>query len=39
VSLTARLVLTVALTALFSVTLTGYLSYRAAGERVPRAFG
>lgn len=38
-SLTARLVLTVALTALFSVSLTGYLSYRAAGERVPRAFG
>ncbi|MFU8887644.1 MAG: sensor histidine kinase [Trueperaceae bacterium] len=38
-SLTTRLVLTVALTALFSVSLTGYLSYRAAGERVPRAFG
>jgi len=38
-SLTTRLVLTVALTALFSVSLTGFLSYRAAGERVPRAFG
>jgi len=38
-SLSARLILTVALTALFSVSLTGYLSYRAAGERVPRAFG
>jgi two-component system, OmpR family, sensor histidine kinase BaeS len=38
-SLVARLVLTVALTALFSATLTGYLSYRAASERVPRAFG
>jgi len=38
-SLTARLVLAVALTALFSATLTGYLSYRAASERVPRAFG
>jgi two-component system sensor histidine kinase BaeS len=39
VSLASRLVLTVALTAVFSVTLTGVLSYRAAGERVPRAFG
>lgn len=38
-SLASRLVLTVALTAVFSVTLTGLLSYRAAGERVPRAFG
>lgn len=38
-NLAARLVLTVALTALFSVTLTGYLSHRAASERVPRAFG
>lgn len=38
-SLTARFVLTVALTALFSVSLTGYLSYGAASERVPRAFG
>ena len=38
-SLAARLVLAVALTALFSVTLTGYLSYRAASDRVPRAFG
>ena len=38
-SLTTRIVLTVALTALFSVSLTGYLSYRAASERVPRAFG
>ncbi len=38
-SLTARLLLTVALTALFSVSLTGYLSYRSATERVPRAFG
>ena len=38
-SLAARLLLTVALTALFSVTLTGYLSYRSAMERVPRAFG
>jgi len=39
VSLTARLLLTVALTALFSVSVTGYLSYRSAVERVPRAFG
>jgi two-component system, OmpR family, sensor histidine kinase BaeS len=39
VRLASRLVLTVALTAVFSVSLTGYLSYRAAGERVPRAFG
>ena len=38
-SLTARFVLTVALTALFSVSLTGYLSFGAASERVPRAFG
>jgi two-component system, OmpR family, sensor histidine kinase BaeS len=38
-TLTARLVLTVALTALFSVSLTGLLSYRAASDSVPRAFG
>ncbi len=38
-NLAARLVLAVALTALFSVTLTGVLSYRAASDRVPRAFG
>ena len=38
-SLAARLLVTVALTALFSVSLTGYLSYRSALERVPRAFG
>jgi two-component system, OmpR family, sensor histidine kinase BaeS len=38
-TLTARLVLTVALTALFSVSLTGFLSYRAASDSVPRAFG
>ena len=38
-TLTARLILTVALTALFSVSLTGYLSHRAASDRVPRAFG
>lgn len=38
-SLKMRFVVAVALTALFSVTLTGYLSYRAAGEHVPRAFG
>ncbi len=38
-SLVARLVLTVALTAVFSVSLTGYLSYRSASDRVPRAFG
>ena len=38
-SLASRLLLTVALTALFSVSLTGYLSYRSATERVPRAFG
>ena len=38
-SLAARLVLTVALTALFSVSLTSYLSHRAATDRVPRAFG
>jgi len=38
-SLTARLVLAVVLTALFSVSLTGYLSHRAASDRVPRAFG
>jgi len=39
VSLAARLVITVALTALFSAGLTGYLSHRAASDRVPRAFG
>jgi two-component system, OmpR family, sensor histidine kinase BaeS len=39
VSLAVRVLLTVALTALFSASLTGYLSYRAASERVPRAFG
>jgi two-component system, OmpR family, sensor histidine kinase BaeS len=38
-TLAARLVVTVALTALFSVSLTGYLSYRAASDSVPRAFG
>ena len=38
-SLAVRVLLTVALTALFSASLTGYLSYRAASERVPRAFG
>jgi two-component system, OmpR family, sensor histidine kinase BaeS len=38
-TLTVRLVLTVALTALFSVSLTGLLSYRAASDSVPRAFG
>lgn len=38
-SLVARLLLTVAVTAVFSASLTGYLSYRAATERVPRAFG
>lgn len=38
-SLKMRFVVAVALTALFSVSLTGYLSYRAAGEHVPRAFG
>lgn len=38
-SLAARLLLAVALTALFSVSVTGYLSYRSASERVPRAFG
>jgi two-component system, OmpR family, sensor histidine kinase BaeS len=39
VSVAGRVVLAVALTAIFSVSLTGYLSYRAASERVPRAFG
>jgi two-component system, OmpR family, sensor histidine kinase BaeS len=39
VSLAARLLVTVVLTALFSVSLTGYLSHRSATERVPRAFG
>lgn len=38
-SLKARFVLAVALTALFSVSLTGYLSYHAASEHVPRAIG
>ncbi|MFO7544486.1 MAG: ATP-binding protein [Trueperaceae bacterium] len=38
-SLKMRFIVAVALTALFSVTLTGFLSYRAAGEHVPRAFG
>lgn len=38
-SLKARFVLAVALTALFSVSLTGYLSYRAASEHVPRTIG
>jgi two-component system, OmpR family, sensor histidine kinase BaeS len=38
-SLASRLLLTVGLTAVFSASLTGYLSYRAASERVPRAFG
>lgn len=38
-SLVARLLLTVAVTALFSAGVTGILSYRAATERVPRAFG
>lgn len=34
-----RLMLALAVTALFSVSLTGYLSDRAALDRVPRAFG
>ena len=38
-SLAVRVLLTVALTAVFSASLTGYLSYRAASDRVPRAFG
>ncbi len=38
-SLRARLVLAVALTAVFSVGLTGLLSLQAARDRVPRAFG
>ena len=38
-SLRARLVLAVALTAVFSVGLTGLLSFQAARDRVPRAFG
>lgn len=38
-SLAVRLLLAVALTALFSVSITGYLSHRSAMERVPRAFG
>lgn len=38
-SLALRLLLAVALTALFSVSVTGYLSHRSAMERVPRAFG
>jgi two-component system, OmpR family, sensor histidine kinase BaeS len=38
-SLAARLLVAVVVTALFSVGLTGYLSHRSASERVPRAFG
>jgi len=38
-TLAVRLVLLVALTAVASAALTGYLSYRAASDRVPRAFG